>query len=102
VTAWRKQAPEANEASALADLGRARRVRLPDGRELFRLPPELEERGKRIVRLGHAGLFGVVDGGADDDGPWFVRSSSTVTLDDDGARVLPLVLLRELATALAA
>lgn len=102
MTAWRKQAPEANEASALADLGRARRGRLPDGRELFRLPPELEERAKRIVRLGRAGLFGVVDGGADDDGPWFVRSSSTVTLDDDGARVLPLVLLRELATALAA
>jgi len=77
-------------------------VRLPDGRELYRVPPALEARAKRIVRLGAAGLFGVLEGGADADGPWFCRAPADPTLDDQPSSVPALALLEGLTRALAA
>ncbi len=99
----RKDAPDARAGETVAGVGRSTVTRLADGTLLHRFAADDEARVLRMVRLSKENLFGCIDGGVDEEGPWLVRAPNAPTLDDASApAVAPLALLRSLARALTA
>lgn len=88
----------------LADLGRARRVSLSSGAELWRLASADRSVAERLERLGSRGIGGFVDAGEDDEGVWLVRAPLEPTLsrwmkEHDGPRPWRDVLALALSLA---
>lgn len=97
-------APETVEE--LPGRGRARRFRTVEGFELHRLSSEDDALVRRIVKLGAENVFGVVDSGTDDEGPWFTSAPDESTLEAELERPCSVsfgrTVFEDLARALAA
>lgn len=76
-----ERAPPGSAARHEEAVGRARRLVLDDGAELWRVPDASDPAVARLRAWGPFGLGGFVDAGRDDAGAWLLRAGAPVRLD---------------------